>query len=430
MLAITSTSGEVAVIKGQEVQIVSTLGSLATLNFIFYNDLTNFKSGEVLAPFSVVSVPENNEDYLIQTVQTDTIGDYIQYTVTGVQIATRFHYKFVKDKIGITASKSTSSDSSDTTNVPVDITLQQGLDHIFTDSGFTVNTDGLNTSDKRLFSDGFGGDYADSLLQNLATSFGLEFYWQNTTCFLKKQIGDDNKFVFIDNVNCNKISAQEDDTVITTKATGSSTSTTGSDKNQTTNTLTSTYISPLVAKKGWPIIEAQPIDSTNSDGKSMTQAELDGQVKELVHDYPNIQYTVDGVDFKKYSNLNGSVAIGDYGYLRTRQGIDVKTRVQSITWYPQDKTKTDTVTFGNLILNPNTYLAHSAKQLEKYEIWYSDMSTQISDFITGLHNMNDNYNNLANELTNYQEQNNANVSNLQNQFNTLEANQNGTQATT
>lgn len=429
MLAITDTQGNTSIVKGQEVQITETLGNLSTLSFVYYNDHNDINEGKVMAPFSTVNVPELNEDYLIQNYQTDPIGDYIQYTVTAIQVGTKFHWHYVQDKIGqnITTSKDSEGNVT-TTTTPVAITFQQAMDHIFSGSGFDGNADlSINRADKRTFQEGFGGDYADNLLQSMASAFGFEYSWHNEVCTMRKKLGDKDKFLFIDNVNCNKISAQEDDSVITTKATGSYTGTASDGK--TPVSLTSSYTSPLVAEKGFPIIEAQPlIDSANDNSAVMTQGQLDGQVKALVHDYPNIQYTVDGANFKKYSQLNGDVQIGDYGYLRTRQGIDVETRVQSKTWYPQEVSKIDAITFGNLALNPVTYLAHQATQLEKYESWYSDMSNKITDVAKGYENINQNFNDLENKINSYQTQTNQDISNLQNQV-TQSTNTNNIQVT-
>ena len=244
-----------AIVKGQEVQITSTLGSLDTLSFNFYNLHSDEKIGEVLEAFSTISVPETGEDYVIQTYNTDDIGDYMQYSVSAIQIAKRFHYHYIKDKLGVeTTTAKDDSGSTDTSTISKPIKLKDALDFLFKDSGFTVVIgSGLNQNSVKTFDDGFGGGYADELLQTAASGYGFEYYWKNQTCYVAKEIGGKDKFVFVDNVNCTKISVQEDDTAITTRATGTINVTKQDGDNSSVKTLTSIYVSPLVKEKGWQI---------------------------------------------------------------------------------------------------------------------------------------------------------------------------------
>lgn len=381
-----------AIVKGQDVQVTSTLGSLDTLSFNFYNLHTNKVDGDVLSPFSVINVPESGEDYVLQTYNTDDIGNYIQYSISAMQIARMFHYHYVKDKIGVETTTIKNGDSTDTSTTSKPIKLKDALNFLFKDSGFEVVIGAdVNQNSVKTFSDGLGGGYADELLQTAATSYGIEYYWKNKTCYVAKEIGGKDKFVFVDNVNCTKISVQEDDTAITTRATGTINITKQNGDNSTVNTLTSTYVSPLVKEKGWPIIDATPYtEDFTDDGKSfvMSQQLLDDKIKNLVHDYPSVQYTVDGANFKKFAKYLHDVSIGDYGYLRTRQGIDVETRVQSITSYPQDDSKGNTITFGNLAFNLIDYLTYQHNQENKYREWYSSMSLKMNNLADIVHKAN------------------------------------------
>lgn len=393
MISIKNAAGQMAIVKGQEVQVTSTLGSLDTMSFNFYNLHSDEKTGEVLAPFSVVSVPETGEDYEVQTYNTDDVGNYIQYSVSAIQIAKRFHYHYIKDKIGVeTTTSKDNSGSTDTSTTSKPVKLKNALSFLFKGSGFDVVIDkDLNQNSVKTFDDGFGGGYADELLQTAANGYSFEYYWKNRTCYVAKEIGSKDKFVFVDNVNCTKISVQEDDTAITTRATGTINVTKQNGDNSTVNTLTSTYVSPLVKEKGWPIIDATPyIEDFTDDGKSfvMSQQLLDDKVKNLVHDYPSVQYTVDGANFKKFAKYLHDVSIGDYGYLRTRQGIDVETRVQSITSYPQDDSKGNTITFGNLAFNLIDYLTYQHNQENKYREWYSSMSLKMNNLADIVHKVN------------------------------------------
>lgn len=423
MISIKNAAGQVAVVKGQDVQVTSTLGSLDTLSFNFYNLHTNKVDGDVLAPFSIISVPEKGEDYVLQTYNTDNIGDYIQYSVSAIQIARMFHYHYVKDKIGVETTTTKNSDSTDTSITSKPIKLKDALNFLFKDSGFEVVIGAdVNQNSVKTFSDGLGGGYADELLQTAATSYGIEYHWKNKTCYVAKEIGGKDKFVFVDNVNCTKISVQEDDTAITTRATGTINITKQSGDNSSVNTLTSTYISPLVKEKGWPIIDATPYtEDFSDDGKSfvMSQQLLDDKVKKLVHDYPSIQYTVDGANFKKFAKYLHDVSIGDYGYLRTRQGIDVETRVQSITSYPQDPSKGNTITFGNLAFDLIDYMTYQHNQEAKYREWYSNMSLRMSNLAEIVHRSNTGLDTFTTTWGKSQQQNTQDIQKLQQELQQL-----------
>lgn len=177
MISIKNAAGQVAIVKGQDVQVTSTLGSLDTLSFNFYNLHTNKVDGDVLAPFSVINVPEKGEDYVLQTYNTDDIGNYIQYSISAIQIARMFHYHYVKDKIGVETTTTKSGDSTDTSTTSKPVKLKDALDFLFKDSGFeVVINSNVNQSSVKTFSDGLGGGYADELLQTAATSYGIEYY--------------------------------------------------------------------------------------------------------------------------------------------------------------------------------------------------------------------------------------------------------------
>lgn len=423
MISIKNAAGQVAIVKGQDVQVTSTLGSLDTLSFNFYNLRTNKVDGDVLSPFSVINVPEKGEDYVLQTYNTDDIGNYMQYSVSAIQIARMFHYHYVKDKIGVETTTAKSGDSTDTSTTSKPVKIKDALNFLFKDSGFEVVIGAdVNQNSVKTFSDGLGGGYADELLQTAATSYGIEYYWKNKTCYVAKEIGGKDKFVFIDNVNCTKISVQEDDTAITTRATGTINITKQNGDNSSVSSLTSTYTSPLVKEKGWPIIDATPYtEDFTDDGKSfvMSQQLLDDKVKKLVHDYPSIQYTVDGANFKKFAKYLHSVKIGDYGYLRTRQGIDVETRVQSITSYPQDDSKGDTVTFGNLAFNIIDYMTYQHNQEDKYREWYDNMNVKVTNLAEIVHKANAGLDTFTTTWGENQQQNTLSIQKLQQELQQL-----------
>ena len=108
------------------------------------------------------------------------------------------------------------------------------------------------------------------------------------------------------------------------------------------------YRSPMAADDKWGPIWADPFSSDTITDQDTLMAAL----KKQVHDYPDVQYTTDWITFKDaFSHgIKNEIAVGNYGYLRDRYGIDVNVRIQSYTRYRDcDTTQTDTVTFGNKI---------------------------------------------------------------------------------
>ena len=108
------------------------------------------------------------------------------------------------------------------------------------------------------------------------------------------------------------------------------------------------YDSPMAADDKWGKIWADPFSSDTITDQDTLMAAL----KKQVHDYPDVQYTTDWITFKDaFSHgIKNEIAVGNYGYLRDRYGIDVNVRIQSYTRYrDRDTTQTDTVTFGNKI---------------------------------------------------------------------------------
>lgn len=106
------------------------------------------------------------------------------------------------------------------------------------------------------------------------------------------------------------------------------------------------YISPLANKvnigKRW----ADPVSSDTIEKED----ELLKWVKPQLHDYPDVEYSVDWVSFTR--NAGGyvnDISIGNYGWLRDRYGLDVKVRLKAYTKYldNSDPANVGSVTFGN-----------------------------------------------------------------------------------
>ena len=113
------------------------------------------------------------------------------------------------------------------------------------------------------------------------------------------------------------------------------------------------YYSPMADDSKWGKIWADPFTSDTITDENV----LKDAMKAQLHDYPDIEYTMDWVSFKNnLSDINNEIAVGNNGWLRDRFGIDVNVRVQSFTQYKDPTTtQTDTITFGNKIFGPDEW---------------------------------------------------------------------------
>lgn len=538
MLFVQNVNGDQTAFKADNVQITDTLGQYPTLSFTFVETPENEVAAQMMIPFTIIEVPENKQRYRIVTNNPVSLGKVKQYSVTAIHIAKDLHNKYVDERLENTQS------------------LKTCLDLLIKDTQIRYILH--DNFDNYAFSEGFGGGYADDLLmQNLASDFGFEFYFDNYTIHIQKKLGTKESFLFIDNANVSKISYNEDYSTITTyikgqakpivqetsDETSSGSSSGGSwgwpfpsvgegsfmqaqrfgydggfrpnsfhdgldfgsvdhpgsevhavhggkviiksymgglgnyvvihsddgynivyqeafssmsnirvnvgdvvktgdiigyrntdhlhigitkvdfntavgksftndgtwlnpqeiirngiannnsdsdvveqptetvDENKPTEyEIHSEYVSPLVEKAHWPKVEAEPITDDNITDENT----LINKLKASIHDYPDIEYTLDYANFKHNSvKFNNDIKIGNYGWLRDRFGIDVEVRINSYTWYPQNK-QADTVTFGNKRFDPVEWQVRNQKAFERNKKLGEILKNQISKVQKGI----------------------------------------------
>ncbi len=537
MLFVQNVNGDQTAFKADNVQITDTLGQYPTLSFTFVETPENEVAAQMMIPFTIIEVPENKQRYRIVTNNPVSLGRYKQYSVTAIHIAKDLHNKYVDERLENTQS------------------LKACLDLLIKDTQIKYVLH--DNFDNYAFSEGFGSGYADDLLmQNLASDFGFEFYFDNYTIYIQKKLGTKESFLFIDNANVSKISYNEDYSTITTyikgqakpivqettdetsgssspggswgwpfpdvgegnfmqiqrfgydggfrpnsfhdgldfgsvdhpgsevhavhggkviiksymgglgnyvvihsddgynivyqeafssmsdikvnvgdviktgdiigyrntdhlhigitkvdfnTAVGKSFTNDGtwlnpreiirngiannnseSNVEQPTETVEedkpteyeihSEYVSPLVEKAHWPKVEAEPITDDNITDENT----LLNKLKASIHDYPDIEYTLDYANFKYNSvKFNNDIKVGNYGWLRDRFGIDVEVRINSYTWYPQNK-QADTVTFGNKRFDPVEWQVRNQKAFERNKKLGETLKNQISKVQKGI----------------------------------------------
>ena len=176
MLVIQNVLGDYTAIKAQDVQITDTLNSFQTLSFSFIATPENEVAAKMMIPLTVIEVPENGQKYRLLTASTAKAGKYLQYSVTAVHIAKDMRRYYRESRLPQTQS------------------LRACLDFMFKDTPFSYVIEG--DFPNFYFSEGFGENFVDELLTQCASDFKFEYYFDNYTLHIARQIGADNAFVY------------------------------------------------------------------------------------------------------------------------------------------------------------------------------------------------------------------------------------------
>ena len=330
--AYTTNLDEVPVIV-TGLSITETINELSTLSFSFTADGRNKIAAVAMIPQTRVLVPETGQWFRLSNVNPISSGDVRTYQVSAVHVGIDLHDKYVENKLTNTQS------------------LDQCMKLITdgTSFNYVIHDSFSNYS----FSDGFGADYADSLLMNnLKDNFGFEFYLDNWTIHIYKMLGKTDQFIFIDGYNASKIQWTEDYSNIRTKIKGI-----GKQNDNGTYAATAEYNSPT--QKIWGVKQAATIqDDRFTDNNSLLN-----YIKSQLQDYPIVQYTMERAEFEHHAKLSdiNQVVIGNSGLIKDRLGVEVDVRIIGKTFYPQDAKQNDTVTFGNKLFD----YAHNYAALQK-----------------------------------------------------------------
>lgn len=336
MLWLRDTKGDQAPIIATEIAITETQGSFDALTFNFFanhEDPTdkNLIASEMMVPRTIVTEPETGKEFRILQVNPVSVGSKQQFTVTCTGISYDLHGYYVEGTL--TGSQS----------------LNNCMDLITKNTSFSFQLAG--SFGNHSYIDTLGGGYADELLTTLATDFGFEYYFDNYVIHIAKTIGTSGTFLFLDGNNASKLSYNEDYSTITTHIKGY-----GKQNDDGTYTATAEYSSPLMASPyNWGRLDAEPYsaDEVTDNGVLLTA------LKQQIHDYPDVQYSMDYVSFtKNVTGFKNDTTPGNQGWIRDRFGIDVSVRVQSRTYYPQahDSAQAGSITFGNKIFDSAVYL--------------------------------------------------------------------------
>nr|WP_283094909.1 phage tail protein [Lactiplantibacillus plantarum] len=224
------------------------------------------------------------------------------------------------------------------------------------------------------FSEGFGtGSAFDLFLNTLMSDFKFEWTSAGKHIDIYKQVGKRDAFVWLDRLNLSSLTDESDYTKIATHIKG-----TGKLDDKEKPLATAEYTSPNA--KTWGVIDADPI----SDERFTSNDALLAYLKSKLQDGPLIQRTATLNNFKN-NGVPGVVndsSIGNYGFIRDRNGVDVETRI-SETVIDLVNPATTSVTFGNI--------AKSFTQITAaLQTSHSDSGKQIAQLKAGLDAINGN----------------------------------------
>lgn len=329
--------GDETAIRAYNIAISETLGSLKTLQFAFIADDTNRVGTDMMIPRTKVTEPVTGQIFRISSSNPVPSNKYRTYTVTANHIGTDLHDRYIEAVWSGTH------------------TLKACMDLVVKETDFNYQIEG--TFSNYYFSETFGTGYADDILNQLAGDFKFEYYFDNYTIHIAKSVGKYDAFLFVDGANVSKISVAEDYSTITTYIKGYAGT---PDEATGVYPISTEYYSPLASSDKWGKIDNEPYSNEN-----LTKSSLLSALKEKVHDYPDVQYSVDYVNFKKnVSGFKNDTTVGNYGWIRDRFGIDISVRVQARTFYPQDTKNNGSITFGNIIYDPVVLQAQMKKAWE------------------------------------------------------------------
>lgn len=401
--------------------------------------VNNHPAFTMISPFA--EIVEKGQRFYLQQPQIDDSTDPVTVTLSGIQIAKQLHWKYISKLCKGKVIKYSKTEQVPAKKIDDKIPLSKLLD--FVSSGTKIKFK-YQTGDEKLanktysYPDGFGKGYADQLLKKLSQDFDFEYKFDNLTCIIAKRLGNKDSFYFVDRVNCQKINKEENYSNITTRITvysnpkktrkasvhKSKKSTkkfkskshkekrpaykkerkqlndrkpykkqyqkkvisinghpvTSTTKKKTTHGVQYkrkfTYTSPLVANTGYPVIEAKTVYLKSN----LSEAELEAKAKSLVHDSPQVTFTVTGTNFKTFSKYCGTVEIGNQGLLMLLNGDKAqKARITAIESHPEDDETANEITFGTFRTDPISYQLRQQREYEALADSYRDLNDDVYD---------------------------------------------------
>ncbi|BDZ31226.1 phage tail protein [Lactiplantibacillus pingfangensis] len=369
MLIITDYTGATEALKVADLQETQQLGQVTQLDFTTWNEESNLAAYNMLSPRCLVELPETGDLFRVTENDGATQGTYYSRSLTFLSVMQDLDDKMVHSLI--TGSQS----------------LQTCMNMIVSGTKFTYTIhDNIGNHD---FGDeGFGNGHGlDLFLNTLSGSFNFEWTNINYHIDIYRTVGRKDAFVFVDGDDVSAVAETQDYTTITTKIHGE-----GKHDDNDKPVCIYDYTNPNVSIYG-------EIEADDFQSDSITTVD---QLKQLlpskVQSYPKIQYTANLNTFGKASpiGVENDASIGNYGYLRTRSGVDVNTRITAKTLYLQNNHSISTVTFGNLKEDPAMITAslranhnQTVEEIKQIKNENNHLATGVAASITALDKVGD-----------------------------------------
>ncbi|QGG60079.1 hypothetical protein LB003_06240 [Loigolactobacillus bifermentans] len=306
------------------------------------------------------------------------IGNIQTCQITALSVLHDLAFKRIKNDF----SNNTKDDTNQTVTLKLDDMMKKLVEN--TKFTYTIHDDYGNHS--HYFSDAVTGTALDILSNTIPGAFDVEYAFSNYHIDIYHKIGKTKSFVFLEGANVGPITRHYDDTTITTTihADGKT-----DDKTQKP-TIDVDYESPAVKQYGYPEIAAEEYSNENCTDKNQLLTEA----KTKLQDYPLLQLSMDYHQFRKGSigsRFNESVSVGNSGFIRSRSGLDVESRITAMVLFP-GTSKTPQVTIGNVIGNFAATIARlkSNKASDNVLKIINKQATQLQQQINLLQSMNAN----------------------------------------
>ena len=362
MVIVTDIAGNQAPLLVSDLHVTKQLNQVEQLDFTTANIPENKQAYEMVQARSLFTVPETGQVYRITQEDGQSLNDYYQKSVTALQVVQDLDEHLVKGTLK--------------GNQSLDAVMRFITDG--TKFTYTIHDQVPNHN----FTDAIGRSRAlDLFNESVINAFGVEYTANGYHIDLYKSIGKKNAFVFIDNNDIYSLANSADYTPIRTHIYGEG-PTDDNDKPK----FTAEYTSPKSSVYG--VIDADIYNDDTAKDKN----DLVNKMKATLVDSPSIQYTANLNRFAADNNIAdklNDLALGNYGFVRSRQGLDEELRIIQIDLYPQEKSKESTVTFGNFLLNPtqliadlNSNKAQAAKEISGLQRGQSNVQEQLAKGIT------------------------------------------------
>lgn len=189
-LPIISYTGDQSVLLAYNVAVTKTINSYPTLSFVFNAVGQNLVAEDMLGPRTLFTTPDGQQ-YRLTTSNPVPNSEFRVYTVSATHIGHDLHDSYIMNTLSGVQS------------------LRACLDLMIQGTPFKYQIDD-NFDDHDFGTETIGGGHGDDILSAIAQAWACEYWFDNYTVHIAKTIGSQDAFTFVDRINANYISWNED----------------------------------------------------------------------------------------------------------------------------------------------------------------------------------------------------------------------------